>query len=155
MNNLEQLVNTIKNQRNRVIIINQKYVDKYRNYFHNNNIELINLSLTLSGLLTNLEKEEREHEAWDILKGWMDSQEEYSGDILAFYDIDYMFSPEVGNLDPIKNFNYYSRDKQIIILFINARKVGNLLIYSSEGSPDYNEMDISMNDFVLGWETED
>lgn len=155
MNDLDSILTIIKNQRNRVIIINQKYLDKYKRELQQNNIKLINLSFKLSELLLHYNNEEREHEAWDILKTWMDSPENNSEETIAFYDVDYMFSPEVGNLDPIKNFNYYSRDKQIIILFLNCKKIGNLLIYSTEGSPDYNEMDISMNEFVLGWETED
>lgn len=138
--------------RYRLIIINEDNSENYKKYCLDNGIKLIDLSLKLSELLFEMTEEEKEHEAWDIFKEWMENQKDR---VLAFYNIDYMFSPELGNLDPIKNFNYYSRDKQIIIIFINARKIGNLLLYSEEGLPDYNNMDISENNFVLGWKDED
>lgn len=153
MNNLREILKAVGDpgKRYKVIIINEKNSKTYRKYCQDNSIKTVDLSLKLSELISELTAEEKEQEAWDIFKEWMEN-EEYP--VLAFYNMDYMFSPEVGNLDPIKNFNYYSRDKQTIILFINARKRGNSLLYSEEGLPDYNDMDISENDFVLGWENE-
>ena len=86
-----------------------------------------------------------------LLKNYLKSLNE---EILALDKLDYIFSPEVGNLNPVENFNYYSRNNQLIIIFLKARKIGNHLIYSEEGLPDYNNMDISQNKFVLGWEDE-
>lgn len=151
MMDIGEMLDSLKKQRNRVIIINNENATFYKEYCEKNGIMLIDLSLTLSKILSPLSLYEKEQESWDLLKEWMETIDD---DILAFYNIDYMFSPEVGNLDPVKNFNYYSRDKQRVILFINARRIGNLLIYSEEGLPDYNEMDISNNDYVLGWNHE-
>lgn len=151
MQNMEEILEKVKDHRNKVIIINEKNSDEYKEYCNNHNIEIFDLSLILSQLLNHLSKEEKEQEAWDILKEWLYSLK--SKEIIALNNIEYMFSPEVGNLDPIWNLNYYSRTTpQIIILFINAEKRGNMLYYSKEGRPDYNEMEISMNEFVLGWE---
>lgn len=153
MNDLGEILNAAEDpgKRYKLIVINEKNSKDYKKYCQDNSIKTIDLSLKLSELLSELNEEEKEHEAWDIFKEWMETIED---PILAFYNIDYLFSPELGNLDPIKNFNYYSRDKQTIILFINARKRGNSLFYSEEGLPDFNNMDISENDFVLGWENE-
>lgn len=146
-----KVLEKVKSHRNKVIIINEQNSQEYKEYCLENNIELIDLSLKLSELLSPLSKEGREQEAWDILKEWLESLK--FKEVIALNNIDYMFSPEVGNLDPISNFNYYSRrTPQIIILFIDAKKRGNMLFYSEEGKPDYNEMEISMNEFVLGWE---
>lgn len=151
MINMGEILEKVKTHRNKVIIVNEDNSQKYKEYCKNNHIEIFDLSLKLSELLKPFSKEEKEQEAWDILKEWLKSLKDK--EIIAINNIDYMFSPEVGNLDPIKNFNYYSRHTpQIIILFIDAKKRGNMLFYSKEGKPDYNEMEISMNEFVLGWE---
>ena len=72
--------------------------------------------------------------------------------MIAFDNIDYLFSKEVGKINPINTFNYLTRKKKVIILFIKAKRKNNLLIYSEEGSPDYMELDISNNEgFVIGW----
>jgi hypothetical protein len=151
MNPLKQLLQDIKDQYHRIIIINEEDADTYKKFCNDNKIQIINLSAKLSELTVNLPADEKTMEAWDKLKEWMSCQKDT---ILAFDNIDYLFSPEVGRIDPIKNFNYYSRDKQIIILFIKARKRNNLLIYSEEGNEDYIELDITNNEgFVLGWVT--
>lgn len=146
-----EIIEKVKTHRNKVIIVNEENSQNYKEYCKNNHIEIFDLSLKLSELLKTFSKEEKEQEAWDILKEWLKSLKDK--EIIALNNIGYMFSPEVGNLDPIKNLNYYSRHTpQIIILFIDAKKRGNMLFYSKEGKPDYNEMEISMNEFVLGWE---
>jgi hypothetical protein len=73
-------------------------------------------------------------------------------DVIAFDNIDYLFSEEVGKINPINTFNYLTRKRKVIILFIKAKRKNNLLIYSEEGNPDYMELDISNNEgFVIGW----
>jgi len=149
MNELKQLLQDVKDQYHRVIIINEENAESYKKFCKDNKIQVLNLSTKLSELVANLSADEKPMEAWDKLKEWMSSLKDT---ILAFDNIDYLFSPEVGIIDPIKNFNYYSRDKQVIIVFIKARKRNNLLIYSEEGNEDYSELDITNNEgFVLGW----
>lgn len=73
-------------------------------------------------------------------------------EVIAFESVDYLFSQEVGKIDPISTFNYLTRKKKVILLFIKAKKKNNLLIYSEEGNQDYMELDISNNEgYVLGW----
>ena len=100
-----KVLEKVKSHRNKVIIINEQNSQEYKEYCLENNIELIDLSLKLSELLSPLSKEGREQEAWDILKEWLESLK--LKEVIALNNIDYMFSPEVGNLDPISNFNYY------------------------------------------------
>lgn len=149
MSDIDQILKDLKYQYHRVLIINEENSEEYKDFCRKNNIPLIDLSEKLSELISDLPIEEREMEAWDKLKDWLDS---VKGDIVAFYNIDYVFSPEVGIIDPVKEFSYYSRSKKIVILFIKAKKKNNLLMYSEEGNQDYKEMDISNNQgFVLGW----
>jgi len=149
MIDFEQMLKDVKDQYYRLIMVNDDNSDEYRLYCKKHNIPIINLSAKFAELLNGLSDEEREMEAWDKLKDWMSSQKE---PILAFDEIDYLFSPEVGIMDPIKNFCYYSRNKQIIILFIRARRKNSTLIYSEEGNEDYMEMDVSLNEgFLIGW----
>lgn len=139
-------------KRNRVIIINEDKFNRYLEDIKELNIPIVDVSFKLAELLSNYSQEEKKHEAWDELKKFLNSIENR---IIILNNMDYVFSPEVGNLNPVENLNYYSRNNQLIILFLNARKIGNNLIYSKEGLPDYNRMDISQNKFVLGWEDED
>lgn len=149
MNELAQKIEDVKDQYHRVIIIRNTIADEYKKYCQENGIKIIDLSAKLAELTSNMPENVKEMEAWDKLKDWIDSLKD---SIIAFDNIDYLFSPEIGIIDPIKEFNYYSRSKKIIILFINARRRNNNLIYSEEGNSDYKEMDISHNDgFVIGW----
>jgi hypothetical protein len=149
--NLKDAINYMKEgvKRYRVIIINQDNSAKYYDECKELNIKPINLSLKLSELLSGLSEEEKAQEARDILENYLES---LNDDIIALDNVDYIFSPEVGNLNPVHNLNYYSRNNQIIILFLKARKIGDELIYSEEGLPDNNRMDISENKCVLGWD---
>lgn len=98
-------------------------------------------------LLDGKTKEEKEHETWDFIKSYLDSLD---FKILVLHDVDYMFSEELGNLDVISNFKYYSRNGHIIVLFINGKLIDNHIIYSEEGYPDYRSMDVSEVNLV-GW----
>lgn len=138
-------------KRNRVIIINQDVSSKYLDEISEISLEKVDVSLKLAEILSGLPLEVKENESWDLLKEFLES---LNKDILVLENLDYIFSPEVGNINPVENFNYYSRNNQLIIMFLKARKIGNDLIYSEEGLPDYNRMDISQNKFVLGWEDE-
>lgn len=99
-------------------------------------------------LLDGKTKEEKEHETWDFIKSYLD---DLNFKILVLHDVDYMFSEELGNLDVISNFKYYSRNGHIIVLFINGKLIDNHIIYSEEGYPDYRSMDVSEVNLV-GWE---
>nr|WP_301868369.1 BREX-3 system P-loop-containing protein BrxF [Methanobrevibacter smithii] len=99
-------------------------------------------------LLDGKTKEEKEHETWDFIKSYLDSLD---FKILVLHDVNYMFSEELGNLDVISNFKYYSRNGNIIVLFINGKLIDNHLIYSEEGYSDYRSMDVSEVNLV-GWE---
>lgn len=99
-------------------------------------------------LLVDKTQEEKEHEAKEYIIDYLDSLD---FEILVLHSVDYMFSPELSNLDVISIFKYYSRYGHIIVLFINARLMDNHLIYSEEGYPDYKSMDVyEVN--IVGWE---
>lgn len=99
-------------------------------------------------LLINKTQEEKEHETKEYITDYLDSLD---FEILVLHSVDYMFSPELSNLDVISIFKYYSRYGHIIVLFINARLMDNHLIYSEEGYPDYKSMDVSEVN-IVGWE---
>ena len=92
--------------------------------------------------------DEKEHESWDYIKEYLDS---LNFKILILHDVEYMFSEELGSLDAISNFKYYSRNGHIIVLFVKGKLIDNRLIYSEEGYPDYKSMDVSEIN-VMGWE---
>lgn len=148
MDDIQQMLVRVDKQRNRVIIFHEKCLNELKNDLKANEIELIDISLKLAELLSSSTEEEKSQESWDMLCNWLENR---NSKVIALFNIDYMFSPETGNLDPVHNFNYYSRDKQIIVLFIRAKRDSNYLEYSEEGRPDYNRMDISKNEYVIGW----
>ena len=154
MNDFKHLLDSAKEQYNKLIIINDEKTDshdpdKYKKYCKDHSIPLYNLSVELAQMLSKIPVRDRDQEAVDKLKEWMHDLE---SETISFDNIDYIFSEEVGKIDIIKTFNYYTRKKKLIILFIKAKKRNNLLIYSEEGSPDYMELDISNNEgFVIGW----
>ena len=137
-------------KRYKVILVNQNK-EEYFQESKDLNLKLININKELSELLSDCSSSQKKNESWEILKTYLENLDD---DVLAIYNVDYLFSPELGCLNPVHNFNYYSRDKQVIVLFLNARKFGDKLIYSEEGNPDFNTMDISENEFVLGWNDE-
>ena len=149
MNDFKQLIEDAKEQYNKVIIINDEDSTKYKSYCKEHKIHTYNLSVKLAELLADIPEKDKDQEAVDKLKSWF---REINEEVIAFDNIDYLFSQEVGKINPIATFNYSTRIQKVIILFIKARKRNNLLIYSEEGSPDYMEIDISNNEgFVVGW----
>jgi len=150
MNDFKQLIEDAKEQYNKVIIVNEDKSKDYKTYCKSNNIPIHNLSVKLAELLEKVPEANRNQESADKLKDWFYEQDQ---EVIGFDNIDYLFSKEVGKLDPIVFFNYKTRKHgTIVIIFIRAKKRNNLLIYSEEGSPDYMEIDISNNaGFVVGW----
>ena len=108
----------------------------------------INISEKLAGeILLDKTKEEKEFESWDLIKDYLRT---FNSKLFILHDVEYMFSPELGNLDVINNFKYYSRNGHIIVIFIKEKLIDNHLIYSEEGNPDYRDMDVS-EVTVVGW----
>ena len=108
----------------------------------------INISEKLAGeILLDKTKEEKEFESWDLIKDYLRT---FNSKLFILHDVEYMFSPELGNLDVINNFKYYSRNGHIIVIFIKGKLIDNHLIYSEEGNPDYRDMDVS-EVTVVGW----
>jgi hypothetical protein len=154
MNDFKQLIESAKEQYNKLIIVNDEKTDshdpdKYKKYCKDHKIEIYDLSVELAQLLSEIPESDRDQEAADKLRELFHKMD---AEVIAFENVDYLFSQEVGKINPINTFNYLTRRKKVIILFIKAKKRNNLLIYSEEGSPDYMELDISNNEgFVMGW----
>lgn len=149
---LEDMIQDLKEglKRYRVIIINKKS-SRYLKEFEELNIEPINLSVELSKRVEGFSENEKRNEGLDIFKNFLYDINE---DIISLDNVQYVFSYELGNMDIISNLNYFSREGKVVILLFNGKKIGNKLIYSEEGKEDYKSMDISENEFVLGWDNE-
>ena len=135
----------------KLLVINQdsnELVDECKSLDFDDMVKLNVTKLLTENLLVDKTQEEKEYETWNYIEEYLDSRD---FKILVLHDVDYMFSPELGNLDVISNLKYYSRYGHIIILFIKAKLRDNHLIYSEEGYSDYRDMDISEVN-VMGWE---
>lgn len=134
----------------KLIVVNQESVDcinECKSLIFDDMVK-INISEKLAGeILLDKTKEEKEFESWDLIKDYLRT---FNSKLFILHDVEYMFSPELGNLDVINNFKYYSRNGHIIVIFIKGKLIDNHLIYSEEGNPDYRDMDVS-EVTVVGW----
>ncbi len=73
------------------------------------------------------------------LEKWLSS---LPGDKFVFHRVDMLFSPELGKVDPIRTFKYFSRGRRSVLLFPGRIK-GQRAEYSIEGKPDHMVMDVS------------
>lgn len=134
----------------KLIVVNQESIDcinECKSLIFDDMVK-INISEKLAGeILLDKTKEEKEFESWDLIKDYLRT---FNSKLFILHDVEYMFSPELGNLDVINNFKYYSRNGHIIVIFIKGKLIDNHLIYSEEGNPDYRDMDVS-EVTVVGW----
>lgn len=131
----------VANQNSKESIIECKNLDF-------NNIVKRDISNKLNEeLLDGLTKTDKKHKSWDLIEKYLDS---IDYEIFVAFNVGYLFSPDLGNIDVINAFQYYSRDGRIIVLFIDGKVNNNYLSYSEEGLDDYKRMDIS-NVKLVGW----
>jgi len=74
----------------------------------------------------------------DKIKQWIKSLPEK----IILYNTNILYSPELGNLNPVGAFKYKARDREIIV-FIEGYVSGNRIQYSTHGRDDYSMMDVS------------
>ena len=131
-----------------LIVVNQNSVEciKECKSLDLPNIKKINMDVTLLEILADKTDKERQFESWDLTKKYLES---IDSDLLIIFNIDYLFSQDLGNQDVIKNFKYCSR-KRKILLFVNGIVIDNDLVHSEEGYDDYKRMDIS-EIIIEGW----
>nr|WP_304129578.1 BREX-3 system P-loop-containing protein BrxF [Methanobrevibacter smithii] len=135
----------------KLIVLNQESkdcVNQCKTLDFDNVVKVNITKLLTEELLVEKTKEEKKHETWDYIKGYLDSLD---FKILVLYDVEYMFSPELGKSNVINSFKYFSRNGHIIVLCIKGKLIDNHLIYSEEGYPDYRSMDMSEVN-IVGWE---
>lgn len=133
---------------NKLVIINQNSIDcvKECESLDISNIVKLNMDEILLEILRDKTEEEKSFESWDFTKEYIES---IDANLLIIYNVDFLFSPDLGNQDIIKNFGYLSRERKIL-LFIDGKIFGTDLIHSEEGYGDYKKMDVSEY-IVVGW----
>ena len=131
-----------------LIVVNQNSVEciKECKSLDFPNIEKINMDEVLLDILSDKTGDEKLFESWDFTRKFLAS---IDSDLLIIYNVDYLFSPDLGNQDIIKNFKYFSRTRKIL-LFIKGNIIDNDLIHSEEGFDDFKRMDIS-EVIIEGW----
>ena len=135
-------------KRYKLIVANQDSMDcvKECELLDIPNIVKLNMDKVLLEILEDKNDNERKFDSWDILLDFFNS---INAELLVIYNVDYMFTPELGNHDIIKNFSYLSRTRKIL-LFVKGKVLGNNLIHSEEGFEDYKNMDVS-EVIITGW----
>lgn len=149
--NIKEAIEFLDNgtKHNKLVIANQNSIDciKECESLEFSNIEKLNMDKVLLEILDDKSEEEKSFESWDFTKKYLGS---INANLLVIYNVDYLFSPELGNQDIIKNFGYLSRSRKIL-LFVDGKIFGSDLIHSEEGYGDYKKMDVS-EFIVVGWE---
>lgn len=150
--NLKETIEYLKNgtRHYNLIVVNQESRECTKECKSLEFGEIIKINLTeklIDEILVDKTQKEKEYETWDTIKDFLNKLD---SKIIVLYNLDYLFSPDLGNLDVINNFKYYSRNGQILILFIKGKLIDNHLIHSEEGYPEYRNMDISEVNTV-GW----
>ena len=101
----------------------------------------VNVNLELTQHLLTIDARTYDTKASDLLKNLCDSQE--SEGPLFLDNIELLFSPEVGRLNPIDLFKKVSRDRVIVLSLpcrMTSRTRGE---YSHPGHPDHMSLDLS------------
>ncbi len=101
--------------------------------------QLFNVTKELLAILERIPKEKRRLRGSMELEKWLHN---LKGDKFLFDNVDLLFSPELGKIDPIRMFKYFSRDNKAV-LFFPGRIKGRQAEYSLEGKPDHIAMDVS------------
>lgn len=89
-------------------------------------------------ILERIPENQRIFEFGDALKKWFRELP----DRVIFYNTSILYSPELGQLNPVGAFKYKSREKEIIVI-MNGQLYGERIQYSELGRDDYCEIDIS------------
>lgn len=90
-------------------------------------------------VLMDIPKEKRRIRGPIELEKWLCN---LKGDKFIFDNVDMLFCPELGKIDPIRMFKYFSRDHRSV-LFFSGRIRGPRAEYSLEGKPEHSVMDVS------------
>ena len=98
-----------------------------------------NVTKEFLDILKDIPKEKMRLRGSIELEKWLQN---LKGDKFIFYNIDMLFSPELGKIDPIRLFKYFSRNHRSV-LFFPGRIRGSRAEYSLEGKPDHMVMDVS------------
>jgi hypothetical protein len=105
------------------------------------NGEYLNVNLELTRRLLTIDAGTYDTKASDLLKALCDSRD--SGHTLFLDNIELLFSPEVGRLNPVDLFKKISRDR-VVVLSLPCRMTSRTRAeYSQPGRPDHMSLDLS------------
>jgi len=140
-NTLEAYLSEVGHNHFKLLVVPEEAVDKDRvtALLVAKGWHLYNVTKESVQVLEKIPKEKRRLRGPIELERWLSN---LKGDKFLFDNIDVLFSPELGKIDPIRMFKYFSREHESI-LFFPGRIRGAQAEYSLEGKPDHIVMDVS------------
>jgi hypothetical protein len=125
----------------KLLVVPEEMVDKERvaAFLAAKGWHSYNVTKAAVQILDKIPKEKRRLRGPIELEKWLSR---LKGDKFVFDNIDVLFSPELGKIDPIRMFKYFSREHESIVFF-PGRIRGAQAEYSLEGKPDHIVMDVS------------
>lgn len=150
-NNLIDAVRTVKADRHKMVILLGSFgsgkTSLLRDISEQLNAKYIDLNLELSERLlsvpaTNYNDGVTVHKLIDEICDDFSPNNE----ILAIDNLELLFSPELGKINPVDTFKRISRQRPIL-LALPARRQGNSAVYSTPGNQDYCAM--PLEDYIV------
>lgn len=125
----------------KLLIIPEEEINKeeVKDFLKERGWKLYNLTQELLAILEKIPKEKRRLRASIEFEKWL---HELDGSKFLFDNIELLFSPEIGKIDPIRMLKYFSRD-HTSVMFFPGKVRGKQAEYSIEGKEDYMIMDVS------------
>ena len=125
----------------KLLVVPEEGIDKEEiiTFLQARDWEMYSVTKEFLRILEKIPKEKRRLRGSMELKKWLYNLKK---DKFLFDNIDVLFSPELGKIDPIRMFKYFSRDRRSV-LFFPGRIRGRRAEYSLEGKPDHMVMDVS------------
>lgn len=138
---LESYLSEVGYNHFKLLVVPEEAVDKDRvtTFLVARGWHVYNVTKESVQVLEKIPKEKRRLRGPIELERWLSN---LKGDRFLFDNIDVLFSPELGKIDPIRMFKYFSREHESI-LFFPGRIRGAQAEYSLEGKPDHIVMDVS------------
>ena len=121
-----------------VIVDNNHQHEKIINALSDQGWSSYDVNENIIKILENIPEEKVKVRIGSKIKEWVNNLP----DKVILYNMNILYSPELGKLNPMGAFKYRSRDRECIAI-VEGSVSGNRIQYSEYGKDDHVEMDVS------------
>ena len=121
-----------------VIVDNNHQHEKIINALSDQGWSSYDVNENIIKILENIPEEKVKVRIGSKIKEWVNNLP----DKVILYNMNILYSPELGKLNPMGAFKYRSRDRECVAI-VEGSVYGNRIQYSEYGKDDHVEMDVS------------